>query len=305
MVIWTLELCLTPGGSGVLSDPARIDEEFRKAWLPYFCRSGQRETSLDEFSFEVEGWLPLLPEVHLPWLTGQMLADVVQRKGATAGSLDGWGWKELKALPVSWFDQLARILTLIEDNGVWPDGLLDAYITMIPKTDGDATPLGQRPLGVLPVVYRIWASSRMVQLEGWFKSWVPDSVFSAGGGRGSVEAWYTSAFDIEEVLSGSVDSHVHLFVADVIKSFDTVDRTITDRVLSSLGLPGWFRHAYFEYHAHVRMRFKLASGLGEPWTRNGGIPQRCPFEYDVYCCSLFALVPLFVCSGWCSASIVC
>ena len=41
------------------------------------------------------------------------------------------------------------------------------------------------------------------------------------------------------------------FVADVVKSFDTVDRTILDRVLSSLGLPGWFRHAYFEYHAHV------------------------------------------------------
>ena len=30
--------------------------------------------------------------------------------------------------------------------------------TMIPKTDGDATPLGQRPLSVVPVVYRIWAS---------------------------------------------------------------------------------------------------------------------------------------------------
>ena len=44
---------LTPGGSGVLADRARIDEEFRKAWLPYFCRSGQREASLDEFNFEV------------------------------------------------------------------------------------------------------------------------------------------------------------------------------------------------------------------------------------------------------------
>ena len=32
------------------------------------------------------------------------------------------------------------------------------------------------------------------------------------------------------------------------KSFDTVDRSILDRVLSSLGLPAWFRHAYFEYH---------------------------------------------------------
>ena len=28
-------------GSGVLPDPARIDEEFRKAWLSYFCRSGK------------------------------------------------------------------------------------------------------------------------------------------------------------------------------------------------------------------------------------------------------------------------
>ena len=53
---------LTPGGSGVLAAPPRIDEEFRKAWLPYLCRSGQRDTSLEEFDREVEGWLPLLPE---------------------------------------------------------------------------------------------------------------------------------------------------------------------------------------------------------------------------------------------------
>ena len=83
---------------------------------------------------------------------------------------------------------------------------MDAYIAMIPKTDGDATPLGQRPLCVLPVVYRIWASTRVGQLGDWFQSWVPDSVFSAGGGRGSVEAWYTSSLDIEEVLAGAADS---------------------------------------------------------------------------------------------------
>ena len=177
---------LTPGGSGVLADPSRIDEEFRKAWLPYFCRSGQRETSLEEFSFEVDGWLPLLPVVDLPRLTGQVLYDVVHRKSSTAGSLDGWGWRELEVLPVSWYDGLARILTKVEDTGVWPDGLLDAYIAMFPKTDGDATPLGQGPLSVLPIVYRIWASARMGQLGDWFQSWVPDSVFSAGGGRGSV-----------------------------------------------------------------------------------------------------------------------
>ena len=73
-------------------------------------------------------------------------------------------------LPVSWYDELARILTKVEDFGIWPDGLLDAYIAMIPKTDGDSTPLGQRPLSVLPLVYRVWASARMSQLEDWFRS---------------------------------------------------------------------------------------------------------------------------------------
>ena len=65
----------------------------------------------------------------------------------------------------------------------------------------------------------------------------------------------TTALDIEEVLAGAVDTHVHVFVADVVKSFDTVDRGFLDLVLSSLGLPGWFRHAYFEFHSHVRLRF--------------------------------------------------
>ena len=80
------------------------------------------------------------------------------------------------------------------------------------------------------------------------------------------------------------------FVADVVKSFDTVDRGILDRVLSSLGLPAWFRNTYFEYHAHVRLRFLLASGLGEPWNRYGGIPQGCPL-------SMMFIVALYL--PWC------
>ena len=65
---------LTRGGSGVLSDPVGIDQEFRKAWLPYFCRSGQRETSLDEFNSECDGWLFRLREFSLPALTGDTMA---------------------------------------------------------------------------------------------------------------------------------------------------------------------------------------------------------------------------------------
>ena len=46
-----------------------------------------------------------------------MLADVVHRIGITAGGLDGWGWREFKVLPLSWFDGLARILCKVADVG--------------------------------------------------------------------------------------------------------------------------------------------------------------------------------------------
>ena len=78
---------------------------------------------------------------------------------------------------------------------------------------------------------------------------------------------------LRRFLAGAADSDVHLFVADVIKSSDTVDRSVLERVLSSLGLLGWFRHAYFEYHAHVRLRFKLASDLGEHGLVMAGSPK--------------------------------
>ena len=77
----------------------------------------------------------------------------------------------------------------------------------------------------------------MGHLEEWFLDWVPDSVYSAGGGRSSIEAWKTTSLYVVEVLSCAVDSDVS--TADVVKSFDTVDREVLDRVLSRFGVPGF------------------------------------------------------------------
>ena len=57
---------------------------------------------------------------------------------------------------------------------------LDAYIAMIPKADGDSTHLEHRPLCVLPVVERLWASLWLAHLKDWVKGWVPESVFCLG-----------------------------------------------------------------------------------------------------------------------------
>ena len=112
---------------------------------------------------------------------------------------------------------------------------------------------------VLPVVFRLWASLRLGHLKKWVQGWVPRSIFSLGTGVSSVVAWFSTALDIEEVLAQIGGDQLHVMVADVRKSFDTMD--------------AWFRKVYFSYHSQVRLRFKLASGLAEPWCRE--IPQGC------------------------------
>ena len=161
---------------------------------------------------------------------------------------------------------------------------------MIPKVDGDSSPLGQRPLSVLPVVYRLWASLRLGHLREWVEGWLPKSVLSFGNGLSLVEAWFSTALDIEEVLSGTGRDQLHVMVADVIKSIDTVDRSILDCALGRLEFPDWFREVYFSFHSQVRLRVKLAAGLGESWCRDGGIHQGYPL-------SMIFIVALY--AHWC------
>ena len=164
-------LLLLPGVLVFLRTLLVLIKNSAKLGFPTFAALGKGRPALMNSNSECDGWLPRLGEFSLPALTGDMLFEVVKRKSATAGSSDGVG-VSLRCYLLLGFDGLARILYKVEDLGVWPDGLLDAYIAMIPKVDGDATPLDQ-----LPVVYRVWASARMLQLEPWFRSWVPSCVF--------------------------------------------------------------------------------------------------------------------------------
>ena len=128
---------------------------------------------------------------------------------------------------------------------------------------------GQQPLSVLSIAYRIWASVRMLQLEGWFQSWVPDSV--------------------QGVVAVLLRLGILLFLI-LRRCFLGLLTRILDKVSSSLGLPGWFRHAYFEYHSHARLRFKLGCWAGSTLDWGRWYPTRVPSECEVYCRIVLALV---------------
>ena len=100
-------------------------------------------------------------------------------------------------------------------------------------------------------VHWLRASLRLTHLKDWVKGWVSESVFGVGNGASSVEAWFATALDVEEVLPGACDEQLHVLVADVIKSSDAVDTCILDCALGRLGLPCWFKMVYIAYHSQV------------------------------------------------------
>ena len=91
-----------------------------RRWFSFY---GKRVRTLNRLASEVVDWLPLLPEISLSRLTGELLVAVVKRKSATAGSLDGWGWREMEVLSIPCFGKLEDILASVEENGVWREGI--------------------------------------------------------------------------------------------------------------------------------------------------------------------------------------
>ena len=128
--------------SQIIVEPHLVDAEFRKAWMPYFCRFGHPQVSSEQFLDFIGHFLPQENVLDLPRITGRDLQEVARAKKDTAGGLDGWAWNEVKALLLPWFSGLAILIEPVESTGTWPQGLLDACIAMIPKVDGDSTPFG-------------------------------------------------------------------------------------------------------------------------------------------------------------------
>ena len=77
--------------SQILVEPHLVDAEFRKAWMPFFCRSGHPVVAPDQFWGFVGHLLPQEPQFDLPWISGRDLQEIARDKKSTAGGLDGVG----------------------------------------------------------------------------------------------------------------------------------------------------------------------------------------------------------------------
>ena len=93
---------------------------------------------------------PLLDEIKLLPLSGDLLYDAVQKKRPTVGSLDGWGGESSRLF------QLHGLIGWQQPSpGLRRMGF--AFIAVIPLMET----LGHRPLCAPPIAHQLWASLRL------------------------------------------------------------------------------------------------------------------------------------------------
>ena len=119
-----------------------------------------------------------------------------------------------------------------------------ASLALVPK-DGDLTPLGQRPVSVLPVPYRAWASLRYRQLKEWQESWSTLVFSEEFKKREAIAAAVDLARDAEDAPTSGDDWLAGLL--DYNKYLDSVSWEIRWPLAQWWGAPTW----------HVRGLFNL------------------------------------------------
>ena len=112
-------------------------------------------------------------------LTAEQIKEAVDTMPARRSpGLDHWTVQQLKGLPAEAWVSLALILNQVEREGRWPAALRGAKIVFLSKGEGMQV-IKQRPIGILPLLYRVWAKARLRQAVR--EHWVEPQEFEHGG----------------------------------------------------------------------------------------------------------------------------
>ncbi|KAJ9435082.1 Retrovirus-related Pol polyprotein from type-1 retrotransposable element R2, partial [Diplonema papillatum] len=263
-------------GGQYTANARQIDAALQKEWAPvnrmYECK---QEPSYEAFRTEYAEYIEHRP-MECRDLTGEDLRSILGKKrdGGVPG-VDGWNTAELKKLPLPLLNALAEVFNAIEATGTWPDALLEAAVTLIPK-DETLDPLALRPITVTSAIYRLWASTRLRDVVQWQEKWIANSQHGFRPKHGTVDVVFEIASQIEEALL--TGKELYGVALDFAKCFDKVPRDIVLKLVGELGLHERILGPLRDIYARLRRRYKLHMGVGGVFFTTNGILQGCPLS---------------------------
>ena len=279
---WGCTPMVDEAGQQCLSVPA-VDRAVRGYWVDQVLCQHRDEDEADRWRlFTASEFFPHIPVLewpHAPW-SGERVAAALQtmREGASPG-LPNVPIAVWKSLPAAWLEAVARLLNLIETERAWPVEWLEAYVVMIPKAAGGTRRRDQRPITVLPMVYRLW--SKGVVLE-----WTPVLQQAYLGQAAMGFRAQAGTLHVAQLLSDLIvlcrrrKSELWLMSFDIEKCYDSVPWWALFGIMRQTGIAEAVVQGFEAYYRGLRRRFRYGQVDGEAWQATNSLMQGCPASPD-------------------------
>ena len=142
------------------TDPALILASKRRFWAEFWTPGGNCDDNLRAFQSLRRA---AEEQDSLPTITTGILDTAVRASRRRAGKgHDMLGPADILALPDQGRRDLCELLNQVEKACTWPWQLLSTSIMLKPKPDNT-----DRPLGLLPMMVRIWEKIRQPPMQAW------------------------------------------------------------------------------------------------------------------------------------------
>eukprot|EP00438_Fugacium_kawagutii_P015360 Skav226110 [mRNA] locus=scaffold702:148968:153536:- [translate_table: standard] len=173
-------------------------------------------------------------------------------------------------------DETQRLLCLfdtIETTGSWPNQLCHGAIHSLQKREGAATVDAYRPITILPLPYRIWASLRGCEVMRFLGEYVPETMYGNVQGKSSTDMWYSMQLAVEQALLD--DQPLAGGIVDVCKAFNCLPRWLLLQVAHTLGVHQRILVPWTSMLSSLERHFVIRQAVGSGLTSATGYAEGC------------------------------
>ena len=201
------------------STTAEVHQQLAEFWKPRWnSQIDLTDETWQRVSRFIEAHMPKLP-LQLPPLTVENWVGALRRfRPAAARGADGWARLDLLNMPRALMQRMLSILSAVENGSQpWPQQLLEGLVIAIAKCGDAHRPNEYRPIVLLSIVYRCWASLRARQMLHQLEPYIHADAHGFLPTREPAQTW----LHVQAAVETSIQSSLPLagIGTDFVKAF--------------------------------------------------------------------------------------
>lgn len=213
---------------------------------------------------------------YTPITVSRWRKAVQKKRGSTACGPDGVSKQDLTCLTDEMTQSLIDMFHHIEQGAEWPQAMLTGLITAIEKHPHAHSPSDFRPICVLSLAYRTWASIRTKEILGWLSKFSPEGLIGNRSRKETAHIWWSVASMIEQTWYD--DHEVHGCITGIVKCYNCLPRIPVFAIATKMRLPIRILHPWLRVITCLERRFVITGGTGPGLRSTTGFPEGDPLS---------------------------